>query len=153
MATPAPKLPLVIDTNEPVGTAWEFDADLFAPQRSSLMTGDYSVRGLEDVITIERKTLGDCVSTVIHSWTRFRKTLYRMSGMDHAVVVVEASIAAILNHEYESDAEPLAVLGRLNSIIIDHGIPVVFAGDRAAAICFAERYLLQAAKKCGGFPT
>ena len=74
------KLPVIIDTREQEGHAWEFDADAFAPQVGTLRTGDYTVRGLEDVLTIERKTLGDFVSSVIHDWNRFRKALTRMAG-------------------------------------------------------------------------
>jgi ERCC4-type nuclease len=147
------KLPVVIDTSEPVGYAWNFVDELFTTERKSLMTGDYTVAGLEDVLTIERKTLGDAVSTVIHQWTRFRKTLYRMAGMECAIVVIEASVSDVLEHKYESDAEPASVLGKLNSITIDHNIPVVFAGDRATAETFAERFLIQAAKKLSRFLT
>ncbi len=152
MPAPKAKIPLIVDTSEPVGHAWALDDDVFAAERKSLMTGDYSIAGLEDAVTIERKTLGDAVNTVIHEWTRFRKTLYRMAGMDHAIVVVEASIDDIMAHRYESDAEPLSVLGRLVGITVDHGIPVVFAGSRAMAELFAERWLLQVAKKTGWRP-
>jgi DNA excision repair protein ERCC-4 len=149
---PVVKIPVIIDTSEPVGHAWSFVDELFTTRRESLMTGDYSVAGLEKVLTIERKTLGDAVNTVIHNWTRFRKTLYRMAAMDHSIVLIEAGIDDILEHRYESEAEPAAVLGRLISITIDHGIPVVFAGDRATAETYAERYLIQAVRKLGGVP-
>lgn len=152
MPKPQPKIPVVIDTREQDGHAWSFVDDLFTTERQGLRTGDYSVQGLTDEIAIERKTLGDCVSTVIHQWTRFRKALYRLAAMDHAIVVVEASISDILEHKYESEAEPLSVIGRLNSVMIDHGIPVVFAGDRATAETFAERFLIQAVRKLGGVP-
>lgn len=152
MSKPVAKIPVVIDTAEQEGHFWHFLDDQFTTEHRKLRTGDYTVRGLEDMLTIERKTLGDAVNTVIHQWTRFRKELYRMAAMDHAIVVVEASVEDILAHRYESDAEPASVLGRLNSIIIDHGLPVVFAGNRAMAITFAERWLIQCVKKCGGVP-
>lgn len=149
MKKPQQKLPVVIDTREQEGHAWEFDADQFSAVQQKLTSGDYSILGLEDVVTIERKTLGDAVGTVIHDWGRFRRLLHRMAGMDHAIVVVESSVEDILLHKYESDAEPLSVLGRLQSIQIDHAIPVVFAGNRLTAIAYSERYLLQVAKKGG----
>lgn len=151
MPKPEPKIPLVIDTREQ--TPWTFVDDLFTTQRGTLVTGDVSVRGLESVIAIERKTLGDAVSTVIHQWNRFRRELYRLAAMDCPLFVVEASVQDILDKRYESEAEPLAVLGRLNSIIIDHGIPVIFAGNRATAETYVERFLIQALKKCGGVPS
>jgi ERCC4-type nuclease len=142
------KIPVVIDTREQEGHAWEFNTDHFSPISKKLNTGDYSILGYEDIITVERKTLGDAVSSLIHDWNRFRRCLYRMAGMDHAIVVIEASIEDVLGKKYESDAEPLAVLGKLNAITIDHGIPVVFAGSRLVAVTFAERFLIQCFKKC-----
>ncbi len=138
-------IPVLIDTAEQL--PWTFDAGLFTTERADLMTGDYSIPGLEDILTIERKSLGDAVSTTIHDWRRFRKQLYRMAGMDCAIVVIEGSVEDILLHKYESDADPLSVLGKLISITIDHAIPVVFAGSRECAMEFAARYLIQCAAK------
>ena len=145
-----PKIPVIIDTREQL--PWEFDADTFTTQRGTIWGGDYTIAGLQDVIRIERKSLGDAVQTVIHEWGRFRKSLFKLAGMDFGCVVVEATPRDILERKYESDAEPNSVLGRLISIQIDHGVPVVFAGDRDAAMVYAARYLMQAVKKCGGVP-
>jgi ERCC4-type nuclease len=150
MPKPQPKIPVVIDTREQAGHEWAFVDDLFTVERGTLVTGDVSVRGLTDVIAIERKTCGDAVSTVIHQWQRFRRELYRLAAMDHPLLVIEASVRDILEHKYESEAEPLSVLGRLNSVLIDHAIPVIYAGDRVTAEGFVERFLIQCVRKCGG---
>ncbi len=150
MPKPVEKIPLVVDNREQV--TWDFNPELFACIRGTLTTGDYAPLGMEDVISLERKTLGDAVNTLIHGFTRFRKELYRLAAMDHAALVIEASIEDIWLHKYESDAEPLAVIGRLNGVMIDHGIPVIMAGSRAMAMLFAERFIIQAVKKCGGVP-
>ena len=149
MATAA-KIPIVIDTREQI--PWEFDADSFSTISQKLVTGDVSVLGLEDYLTIERKTLGDAVSSVIHDWMRFRKVLYRMAGMDLAIVVIEAALEDVYAKKYESDATPESVVGKLISITTDHGVPVVFAGCREAAITFSEHFLSLAVKKLGGVP-
>lgn len=143
----AAKISLIVDTREQL--PWAFDTELFDVQRGTLATGDVSVKGFENLIAIERKSLGDAVNTVIGQWQRFLKEIYRLAAMDHPAVFIEASIADILDRKYESDAEPLAVLGRLNSITIDHKIPVYYCGSRAVAETLAERWLLQAAKKLG----
>lgn len=145
------KIPLVIDTREQL--PWAFNAELFVCAPGTLRTGDVSVLGLEDVIACERKTLGDAVNTVIHQHTRWRRELYRLSAMDHPLIVIEASVEDIVQKRYESDAEPAAVLGRINGILIDHGVPVIFAGNREMATTFVERWLLQCVKKVGGVPT
>lgn len=138
-------IPVLIDTNEQL--PWSFDAELFTTERRSLETGDYSIPGLEHLVTIERKSLGDAVGTVIHDWQRFRKQLHRMAGMDAATVVVEAALKDILLHKYESDANPLSVLGKMISMYLDHGVHVVYASDRECAEVEAASYLTLAYKK------
>ena len=144
------KIPVIIDTREQ--TPWEFDDEMFTTARGTLTTADYSIRGLTDVVGCERKSLGDAVGTFIAGWSRFRRELYRLSAMDYPLIVIECNLEDILAHRYESDASPASVLGRINSIIIDHGINVVCWGSRATSITMVERYLIQLHKKLGGVP-
>jgi DNA excision repair protein ERCC-4 len=147
-ATKAEPIPVLIDTREQ--RPWEFDAELFATERATLATGDYTIAGLEEQLCLERKSLGDFVQTVISDWIRFRKELYRLAAFDVAAVVVEADLPDVLNGLYESTAAPASVLGRANGIFLDHGIPVLFWGSRPSCTAMAERFLIQAHKKLGG---
>ena len=140
-------LTVIADTREQ--KPWSFGPDIQLV-RGTLATGDYSLAGLTDRVALERKSLGDLVNTVIGDWLRFRKELYRLAGMDLAAIVVEAGVPDICERRYESDANPESVLGRVNAIIIDHGVQVLFAGSRPYAVHLAERLLRQAAKKYGG---
>ncbi len=150
MSKPPPKIPLVVDNREQ--NPLSFNADRFDVSRGTLKTGDVSVKGLEDVLCVEWKELGDLVSTLLHDFLRFRKQLIRMSGFTHAIIVTRASMDDILEHRYESDGEPAAVLGRINGILIDHAIPTIFCGSRHAAETYIEQYLTLAVKKLGGVP-
>lgn len=140
-------LTVVVDTREQA--AWQFPPGI-ATVRRGLKAGDYSIVGLEDRVAIERKSLGDLVNTVIGNWIRFRKELNRLSAFDLACVVVEANIQDVIDHRYESEANPDSVLGRVNAIFVDHGIPVYFWGNRPAAIHMATRMLYMAWKRWGG---
>jgi ERCC4-type nuclease len=112
-----------------------------------LCTGDYSVAGLEDRVRVERKSLGDLVNTVTQDWQRFRKELYRLAGFDLALIVVEADLGDLLAKRYESNAEPISVLGRCNACLIDHGVPVVFWGQRPQCQLAVERFMGLVVKK------
>ncbi len=136
------RLPIIIDTREQRG--WAFDPAQVLVTRRALPAGDYSLAGLETRVALERKSLGDFVSTVIHDWLRFRKELVRLSGYDVAAVCVEADIGRVYRHEYESEASPASVLGRANGILLDHGIPVLWWGDGKSAADMAHRLLLLA---------
>lgn len=138
------KLKIVLDTREQ--RPWTFSTNVDVV-RKTLRTGDVSVDGLEDRVTIERKSLGDFVNTVIADWLRFRKQLFRMAGMDMACIVVECNLEQIVNKEYESDANPLSVLGRAHACYADHGVPVFYWGSPRLAADNAERFLLLAWRK------
>ena len=112
--------------------------------RRKLEAGDYSVEGLEHEVAVERKTLDDFVSTVIHSRERFRKELAKLANYRAACVVVEAGLIDVLLARYRGDAHPNAVLGSALSIILDFRIPVFFCSSRQAACHFVQAYLLAA---------
>jgi ERCC4-type nuclease len=133
---------IVIDTREQEG--YSFDPRLAATVRRALPAGDYSIAGLENTVAVERKSLDDFVSTVIHSRARFRKELRKLAEYRAACVVVEAGLLEVLLHRYRGDAHPNAVLGSALSIILDFRIPVFFCSSRQAACQFAQAYLLAA---------
>jgi DNA excision repair protein ERCC-4 len=133
---------IVIDTREQ--EPYSFDSRLAATVRRALPAGDYSVAGLEDMVALERKSLDDFVSTVIHSRERFRNELRKLAGYRAACVVVEAGVIDVLLHRYRGEAHPNAVVGSALSIILDFRIPVFFCSSRQAACQFAQAYLLAA---------
>ena len=60
--------------------------------REHLKTGDYSIKGLEDKITVERKTLTDLFGSTGNERKRFEREMERMSEFDYACIIVEAEI-------------------------------------------------------------
>jgi ERCC4-type nuclease len=138
---------IIIDTREQ--EPYSFDSRLAAAVRRALPAGDYSVEGLEGRVAVERKTLDDFVSTVIHSRSRFREELRKLGGYRAACVVVEAGLLDLLKQQYRGEAHPNAVLGNALSIILDFGVPVFFCSSRQAACEFVQAYLLAAHARWG----
>lgn len=64
---------------------------------ATLKTGDYSLVGFEDRITIERKSLADAYATFSHERERFERELLRMAKYENAHVVVEADWPMVLS--------------------------------------------------------
>ena len=127
-AKPVVKPTVIIDTREQ--RPFAFAPDVFEVRRATLATGDYSIAGLEAVVSVERKNLGDLVSTVTHDWIRFRKELWRLAGFPFAAIVVEADPSDLWEHRYEAQVDAASVWGRCNSCMIDHGVPVLWWGSR-----------------------
>jgi len=139
------KAVVVIDTRE--RTAYTFDQERTATVRCKLCAGDYSLAGFERMVAVERKTLDDLVSTVIHARDRFRRELERLAQYEAACIVVEGNLRDVLDRCYRSAAHPNAIVGNIVSIVVRFGIPVYFCSDREAANRFVEAYLLRIHRK------
>lgn len=61
-----------------------------------LKTGDYSLEGMEDRVSVERKSLADLYGTLGGARERFERELARLQQMECATVVIEASWPQIL---------------------------------------------------------
>ena len=130
---------IVIDTREiePYG----FDC---ATVRRKLDAGAYSVDGLETAVAVERKSLSDFTSTVIHHFERFAAELERLSGLDAACIVVEADLDTVLRGRSSGDlrgVRPASLLGAAVHIGLRWGVPVFWCGSRPAARAFTDTFL------------
>jgi DNA excision repair protein ERCC-4 len=133
---------LIADTREQ--EPYSFDSRLVVVERRALPAGDYSVAGMESTVAVERKTLDDFISTVIHQRARFGRELRKLAGCRAACVVVEAGLLEVLQGRYRGGAHPNAVLGSALSITLDYRIPVFFCSSRQASCQFVQAYLLGA---------
>lgn len=139
------KVVVVIDTREQ--EPYAFDPTLIDAVRRALPAGDYSIEGYEASFAIERKSLEDFVSSTIRARERFGRELRALAEYDLGCVVVEGSLDDVLARRYRSGAHPLSVLGAALSIIVDHGVPVFFCGDRQLACRFVEGLLCRYHRK------
>jgi DNA excision repair protein ERCC-4 len=65
---------------------------------AALASGDYSVEGYEDRISVERKGMADAWGTFGGGRERFERELTRLSAMDFAAVIVEGSLESCLRN-------------------------------------------------------
>lgn len=124
---------IVRDTREQAG--YTFDGPRYegvTVEAGSLVTGDYSVRGLENVIAAERKELGDLVHCLAQDRPRFVRELERARGMDAFIVVVEAPWSDLAGGKYRSRLDPHSAAQSVISFMARHRVPFFFAGSRAA---------------------
>ncbi|RPH47035.1 MAG: hypothetical protein EHM91_06585, partial [Planctomycetota bacterium] len=74
--TDTDRVPIVVDTREQ--RPYRFDPQFVVVTRRALPAGDYSIAGHETAVAIERKSLGDFVTSVIHERERFERELARL---------------------------------------------------------------------------
>jgi DNA excision repair protein ERCC-4 len=118
---------------------------------ATLTTGDYSVRGLEHVVAIERKSLADLVGCVGGDRERFEREVQRLLAYPVRILVVESSWEAIESHEpafpqWRGKVTREAVLGSLMGWQAA-GLSVHMAGDHQRAGKHVARMLYTVARR------
>jgi len=119
-----------------------------SPLRTSpatLVTGDYSVRGLTNVIAVERKSMQDLLMCIGRERERFEREIQRLMAYPIKALVLECHISQIQLKSYRGDIHPNAALASVISWQV-RGLPVIWAGDAITAGDLTARFLYLAAK-------
>lgn len=112
----------------------------------TLTTGDYSVRGLEKIIAVERKSLPDLLACCGRERDRFDREVHRLLAYPVRALVIESTWPNIEAGQWRSQLQPSHVLGSLLGWLAS-GLPVVMAGDHARAGRYVGRLLYIAARR------
>ncbi len=130
-----------IDTNEQLPYTFHSIKPKPKTENLWLKTGDYSIIGYHNEITIERKTLSDLFLSVGGGRKRFKKEFIRMQSFKYAALVIESNLDDIfLNPPEFSSMSRKSVFRTLLSWSIRYNVHIWACPDRN----FAERltYLL-----------
>lgn len=92
--------------------------------------GDYSICGLEDYFSIERKELNDLIGCLTTDRERFEKELHRGRALDYFALVIESSLQDISKGQYRSKMQPKAAIQSLLAFSVRYRLPVFFCGSR-----------------------
>lgn len=111
----------------------------------TLTTGDYSIVGLEHVISLERKSLQDLVGCCGHGRERFERELARMRAFAVRGVIVEGTWSQIELQQYRSTIHPNSVIGSIMSWQ-QKGINFMFCDNAEMAGKLAAKFLFSAAR-------
>lgn len=109
--------------------------------RAGLYSGDYSIAGLEDGFSIERKSIDDLVGCCVNSnRERFENELHRLRGFRFKrLLIIGQRVEVELKH-YRSAIAPASVLGTLAAFEVRYDCPVVWASTPEAAAALVERW-------------
>jgi len=132
----------LVDTREQM----PLDLHPLRTEPATLSTGDYSAKGLEHVVVIERKSLSDLIGVVGRDRERFDREVQRMLAYPVRVLLVEATWQDIELGQWRGGIKPEAVIGSLLGWIAS-GIQVELVGDHSRAGRFAARILYTVAKR------
>ena len=130
---------LVVDTREQTPLTFSLPTE-----RGTLTTGDYSLKGLERFVAIERKSPDDLVGCLKSGEReRFERELSRGRGLDYFALVIEADLLTLSRGEYTSKMSPKAVIQSLLAFSVRYQTPIFFCPGRAHAARVVESLLLK----------
>ena len=120
--------------------------------RDGMRTGDYSVVGMKELFSVERKTIEDLVSCCINTKPkcnrdRFERELHRLRGYWFRRLLVVGRRADIIMHNYRSEISPASILGTLATFEVRYQVPVVFAATPERAAAMVEVWAWYAARE------
>jgi len=107
----------------------------------AMETGDYSVKGFEDIFAIERKTLADFLKSITWDRDRFKREIIRADALTGFLVVIKAPKTQITDWNYDRDVHPNSVMGTIKKWEEYHNVKFVWGGDREAAEEFTLKKL------------
>lgn len=113
----------------------------FHTEVATLSTGDYTAKGLEDIITVERKSIQDLVGSLTSNRERFQREIQRMLAYRSRTLLIIGDGSDpqqdIRNGAYRSQAKPQSILASLASIEAK-GVSIKFASTPEAAARWVE---------------
>jgi len=145
MAKRLPKdITIIRDTREKENQGWIFNdteskagkINFSDTELCKLDSGDYSIKGMEDIVTIERKNgfselFGNMTSK--SNKERFHREMERMKNVKHKYIVVEGNInkdiLGMCPPQMRNGPPAKTILKWLNEIELKYGVNVIFAGD------------------------
>lgn len=118
---------IAIDTREQL--RYMFDG--YESFRTTLATGDYSLEGFENRLAVERKNHSDAWGCLTEGRKRFERCLERLSALDRAAIVIEASMAEFCVAPPQiKRVNAATAMGSYISWSTKYRIPVFFAENR-----------------------
>ena len=129
---------IITDSREQLAYRFENPSEVAA-----LACGDYSIKNLEDCISVERKSLDDLISCLSNDRDRFERELFKGRALDYLCLVIEATLEDIAMHKYRSEMLPKAAIQSLVAFSVRYRLPIWFAGTREYAQRLTESILLK----------
>jgi ERCC4-type nuclease len=142
LRTPLPTL--IADTREqhPLNFS-RFKSWFAAIETRPLKLGDYSVAGMEDSCVVERKDLGDLVSSFTENRAVFVDRLRRMSAMSHSLLIVTAPLSQIKSAYPYSAANPNRITQSLIAVLAGLRLPFLCTETHELGEEIVASYLYQ----------
>lgn len=117
-------------------------------ERVGMTDGDYTVKGYEDYIRIERKSLDDLINCLGNSQLqRYCGQLKRLRKYRYRAVIIEGDMWHVLNGRYRSQLPPNVVIERFMDTCLRFKVLCFFSGNAKSSAILAEQFLRSSVKR------
>jgi len=131
----------------PIPEDWIHDATM-PIEKATLYTGDYSLKGAENLFAVERKSLSDLVGSITNDRVRFEKECLRLRGLRFKRVFVIGTEQDIKDGNYRSRATPASVWGSMRHFEVRYDLPFIFCKDEREACQRLSEWTLVFWREC-----
>ena len=100
---------------------------------SGLKSGDYSIKGFENIITIERKSISDLLGTLGQGRDRFENELNRIREYKWAGLLIEGLEGELYQPSDFSGLHPNSLYHSISAIETKWGLHIYYAKDKKRA--------------------
>ena len=127
-----------------------YEAVRYTTETASLPIGDYSIRGFEHEVAIERKSISDLTACLSQEREkkRFELEIARSRALNFFAVIVEGTFSDLAyGNNGSSKTSVIARLEALLRLVVKYRVPLYFAGNREQArwltIALLESFWMQ----------
>lgn len=139
---------IVIDTREQ--QPLDFGQYQCKTEIGTLAAGDYSLKGLEQIAAVERKSENDLLSSLTTGRERFERELARLRGYALKVIVAETTWQRLAKGAYRSRMTPHSCLQSILGLSVRYGVsflPVETHTQAAYTVFHLFRHFLEQREK------
>jgi len=138
-----PEFIIIKDTREQI--PWEFNFEhTVAEEIGTIKTGDYTIKGLEDKICIERKgCIEEFANNLGRDYIRFKKEMIRMDEFEHAFIICEFPLRDLIDYPFHGHNTKLQQTTRISGsyllkvifeLQLEHKVKIMFCGNKFYAM-------------------
>lgn len=142
LRTPRPIV--IVDTREQNPLSFDrFRGWFSGVEKKPLKVGDYSLVGLEETCTVERKDLPDLVHSLTAERPTFVERLRQMSQYPHRLLVITAALSQVKSPYAHSRVSPNKITQSLIAALVGLGVPFLCVETHELGEEIVASYLYQ----------
>jgi len=139
-----PRPVVVVDTREQNPFSFDRFSKWFSGiERRALALGDYSIAGMEETCTVERKDLSDLIHSLSTERSTFLNRLRRMSLYPQRLLIITAAVSQVKSPHPYSRFDPNTILQSLVAGLAGLGIPFLCTETHELGEELVASYLYQ----------